>query len=131
MRPEFGNAVVCGVPTGGWIVGHCVKKGSLRATDDLEIKWAVHEAGEASDWKSQPGKKTITLLVSGKFRVQIRSGRKSDTFVLRSPGNFAIWEDKREHRWEALTKAVVITLRWPSSIKRKQGPVRRSDPSAT
>jgi hypothetical protein len=57
--------------------------------------------------------------VNRKFRVQFRSDRKgkakADNFTLRSPGDFVIWEDKREHRWKALTKkATVITVRWPS-----------------
>jgi hypothetical protein len=117
MRPEFGNATVCGRRTGGWIVGHFIKKSSLRATDEIEIKVGVHEVEGFTDWKSQPGKKSITLLVSGKFLVQFRSGRKTDVFTLRSPGDFVIWEDKREHRWKALTKATVITIRWPSVVK--------------
>lgn len=117
MRPEFGNAAVCGLHTGGWIVGHFVKRSSIRATDELEIKVGVHRAGEFTDWKSQPGKKSITLLLSGKFLVEFRSGRKTDSFTLNSPGDFVIWEDKREHRWKALKRATVITVRWPSIVK--------------
>ena len=117
MGPEFGNAAVCGLRTRGWIVGHFVKEPSLRATDEIEIKVAVHKTGKFTDWKSQPGKKSITLLLSGKFVVQIRSGQKTDSFTLRSPGDFVIWEDKREHRWKALAKATVITIRWPSKVR--------------
>lgn len=116
MRPEFGNAAACGVRTRGWIVGHFVKEPSLRATDDIEIKVGIHKTGKFTGWKSQPGKKSITFLLSGKFLVQIRSGLKTDSFTLRSPGDFVIWEDKREHRWKALTKAAVITVRWPSKV---------------
>jgi hypothetical protein len=123
MQPEFGNAAVCGLSTRGWIVGHFVKKSSLRTTDEIEIKWGVHETGPFTDWKSQPGKKTVTLLVSGKILVQIRSGRKTDIFTLSSPGDFVIWEDKRKHRWKALKKATIITVRWPSVVRNG----RRSD----
>jgi hypothetical protein len=98
MKPELGNAAVCGLPTRGWIVGHFVKEASLRATSDIEIKWGVHEPGVFTDWKSQPGKKTITLLVSGKMLVQIRAGRKPEVFTLGSPGDFIIWDDNRKHR---------------------------------
>jgi hypothetical protein len=117
MKPEFGNAAVCGLPTGGWIVGHFVKESSLRATNDIEIKWGVHEPGVFTDWKSQPGKKTITLLVSGEMLVQIHAGRKTEVFTLGSPGDFIIWDDNRKHRWKALTKTIVVSIRWPSLAK--------------
>lgn len=118
MRPEFGNAADCDLSTRGWIVGHFVKKRSLRATEEIEIKWGMHETGGFTDWKSQPGKKSITLLVSGRFLMQFRSGGKTEVFTLRSPGDFVIWEDKRKHRWKALTKAIIVTIRWPSKAKK-------------
>lgn len=117
IKPEFGNAEICGLPARGWIVGHFVKESSLRATGEIEIKWGVHEPGEFTDWKSQPGKKTITLLVSGKMLVQIRSGRKTDVFTLGSSGDFIIWDDNRKHRWKALTRTTVVSIRWPSLVK--------------
>lgn len=120
MRPEIGNAAVCGLRTGGWIVGHFVKESSLRATDEIEIKVGMHKAGGFTEWKSQPGKKSITLLLSGKFLVQFRSRGKTEIFNLISPGDFVIWEDKREHRWKALTKATVVTVRWPSLTRVKK-----------
>lgn len=49
--------------------------------------------------------------------VQIRSGRVTDIFTLRSPGDFVIWENNRGHQSEALTKATVIIVRWPSLVK--------------
>jgi quercetin dioxygenase-like cupin family protein len=125
MQPEFGNAAVYGVAARGWIVGHFVKtQPSLRATDELEIKWGEHDAGKFTEWKSQPGKKTITLLVSGKMLVQFRSGKKNDNFTLSTPGDFVIWDDNRKHRWKAITKTIVISIRWPSltrveTLKRK------------
>jgi hypothetical protein len=118
MRPEFGNAAICGRRTGGWLVGHFIKTpSSLRATGDLEIKWGEHKPGKFTDWKSQPEKKTITLLVSGKMLVQIRIGRKTDAYILSSPGDFIIWDDNRKHRWKALTKTIVISIRWPSVVE--------------
>lgn len=117
MKPEFGNAEVCGLPMRGWIVGHFVKEASLRATGEIEVKWGVHEPGVFSDWRSQPGKKTITLLVSGQMLVQIRSGRKTEVFTLGSPGDFIIWDDNRKHRWKALAKTIVVSIRWPSLIE--------------
>jgi quercetin dioxygenase-like cupin family protein len=116
MRPEFGNAELAGSPTRGWFVGHFVKQRSLRATEAIEIKWGLHDAGERSPWKSQRGKKAVTLLLAGKFVVQVRSGRRTETFTLRSLGDFVVWEDDSEHRWEAITNAVIITVRWPSVV---------------
>jgi quercetin dioxygenase-like cupin family protein len=98
----------------------------LRATDDIEIKWGAHEPGVFTDWKSQPGKKTITLLVSGKMLVQIRSGRKTDAFTLAAPGDFIIWDDNRKHRWKALAKTIVVSVRWPSLTRVKELPLLRN-----
>lgn len=117
MRPEFGNANVVGRPTRGWVLGHFVKQRSLRATEAVEMKWGMHDSGDWSNWKSQCGKKTITLLLSGKFAMQIRSGKRAKTFTLRSPGDFVVWEDECEHRWRAITDAVIISVRWPSLLK--------------
>src|SRR5215469_15525844 len=105
MRPEFGNAKVIGLPTRGWFLGHFVKEKSLRATEAVEIKWGSHDAGGYTEWKSQPGKKTITILVSGRFVVQFRSGKRTKTFRLNTSGDFVVWEDDREHRWKAITDA--------------------------
>ncbi|HEX3628737.1 MAG TPA: signal peptidase I [Verrucomicrobiae bacterium] len=116
MPPEFGNAGVVGLPSRGWIIGHFVEEKSVRATDAIEIKWGVHDAGPWTEWKSQPGKKTITLLLSGEFVVQFRSGKKTETFNLRAPGDFVVWEDDHEHRWKALTDAAIISVRWPSLV---------------
>ena len=118
MRPEFGNAGVIGLPARGWFLGHFIKQKSLRATEDVEIKWGVHDSGEWSDWKSQTGKKTITILLSGKFVVQFRFGKRTKAFTLCSPGDFVVWEDECEHRWRAITDAVIISVRWPSLLKR-------------
>jgi hypothetical protein len=117
MHPEFGNANVVGLPAGGWILGHFVEQKSLRATEAIEIKWGMHNASEWSHWKSQRGKKTITLLLSGKFAMQIRSGKRPKTITLSSPGDFVVWEDDNEHRWRAITDALVISVRWPSLLK--------------
>jgi len=89
----------------------------LRATDAVEIKWGSHNAGRWTGWKSQPGKKTITILLSGEFVVQFRSGKRLETFTLCAPGDFIVWEDDSEHRWKAITDAVVISARWPSLLK--------------
>ena len=119
MRAEFGNAGIAGLASGGWFLGHFVRDKSMRATEAVEIKWGLHEAGGWTDWKSQPGKKTITLLLSGEFVVQFRSGKIVETFNLRVPGDFVVWEDDHEHRWKALTDAMIISVRWPSLVPKR------------
>lgn len=117
MRPEFGNAVVAGDPTREWIVGRFVDESTLRRTDSVEVKWGVHHVGESSDWKSQPGKRTIALLVSGQLVIHVRSGG-INTFTLQTPGDYVVWDDSEEHQWEVIVdNTVVVTVRWPAVIE--------------
>ena len=111
-----GNAVDDGSKAGrgGWFIGHFVAPGAGPATTDMvEVKWGVHAAGEvkAIEGVNQTAT-TMSLLVSGRFRLDLPSHGGSVTLV--RPGDYAVWSPGVSHRWQVLEDAVVITVRWPS-----------------
>ena len=48
MKPIYiGNVVKDGQAIRGWFVGHFIQdKGSIRYSNDVEVKWREHKAGE-------------------------------------------------------------------------------------
>lgn len=98
----------------GWFIGHFLAPGAgPAATDVVEVKWGAHVAGEikAIEGVNQTAT-TMSLLVSGRFRLEFPSHGSSATLV--RPGDYAVWPPGVSHRWHALEDAVVITVRWPS-----------------
>lgn len=111
-EPEFGKAVEAGQGTKppGWIVGNFVSRETLRFAEGVEVKWRAHPAGEKTpDWKRQPDKQSIALLVSGRFRFEFRSG--AGPYELNELGHYIAWRDEWDHKWEAITDSIVITIR--------------------
>jgi hypothetical protein len=79
----WGNAVDEGSQKGrrGWFVGHFLPQGSgPAATERVEVKWDVHAAGElkAIEGINQTAA-TMSLLVSGRFRLDSKPPSKRDT----------------------------------------------------
>jgi hypothetical protein len=115
-KVAFGNAVDEGSRAGrrGWFVGHFLAPGSgPAATDLVEVKWGVHAAGEIKTIEGvNQTATTLSLLVSGRFRLDFPSQGRSVTLV--RPGDYAVWSPGVSHRWHVLEDAVVITVRWPS-----------------
>jgi hypothetical protein len=111
-----GNAVDEGLQPGrrGWFIGHFVaQRAGPAATDLVEVKWGVHAAGEVKTVEGvNQTATTMSLLVSGRFRLVFPSHGRSVTFV--RPGDYAVWSPGVSHRWRVLEDAVVITVRWPS-----------------
>jgi hypothetical protein len=112
----FGNALDEGSQAGrrGWFIGHFLEPGSgPAATDQVEVKWGVHAAGEMKviEGLNQTAT-TLSLLVSGRFRLDFPSHGRGVTLV--RPGDYAVWSPGVSHRWYVLEDAVVITVRWPS-----------------
>jgi hypothetical protein len=98
--------------TRGWILGHFIKPSNdIRATNDLEIKWGVHPAGQRRpEWTTDERRTTLVLLVQGKFRVDLTVG----TVQLDRQGDYAVWGPGIDHSWSAEEDSIVITVRWPS-----------------
>jgi hypothetical protein len=110
-----GNANADSTDTRGWLVGHFINPSQgVRATGDVEVKWAHHLAGERrSQWTSGDQRTTLVILISGEFCVDITSGTKT----MSEQGDYVMWGSGIDHTWHALRDSVVITVRWPSISK--------------
>ena len=108
-----GNANDDSADTRGWLVGHFIDPSQgVRADGDVEVKWARHAAGEKrSEWTSGDQRTTLTILISGEFRVDITEGSK----ILTHQGDYVMWAPGVDHSWEALAPSIVLTVRWPSA----------------
>ncbi|MDW8252316.1 MAG: signal peptidase I [Chloroflexota bacterium] len=104
-----GNAFAAGAPYRSWIVGHFVE-GPLHS-DEVEVKWARHAAGDARQEWSADEATTLCILVRGRFRILFPDGEA----LLAAEGDFAHWPPGLSHRWVADAESVVVTVRWPSS----------------
>lgn len=109
---HVGNAAEDTFKQRGWLLGHFIDPPEdIRATADVEVKWATHFAGERrSEWTSCEKRTTLVFLINGKFRVELSVGRIS----LERQGDYAIWGPGIEHTWYAEADSVVLTVRWPS-----------------
>jgi quercetin dioxygenase-like cupin family protein len=109
---DRGNAADDGRDTRGWLLGHFIDPAEgVRSTKDVEVKWGIHPAGEKrAEWTADDQRTTLVLLVNGSFRIDLTEG----TIPLERQGDYAIWGPGIDHSWEAITDAIVVTVRWPS-----------------
>lgn len=103
----------------GWLVGHFVDRqdGELRRSNDVEIAWRVHPAGDARpEWVRGETRTTIVILVSGKFRIRYASedDGQEDQVLLSEQGDYVMWGPGVDHRWFAEEDSVFVCVRWPS-----------------
>jgi quercetin dioxygenase-like cupin family protein len=107
-----GNAEEDGRHNRGWILGHFIDPAErVRSSKDVEIKWGIHPAGDKRpEWTADDQRTTLAFHVSGKFRIDLTEG----SFTLKHRGDYLVWGPGIDHSWEALTDAVVVTVRWPS-----------------
>jgi hypothetical protein len=96
----------------GWLIGHFIEDhDDIRASDDVEIKWGVHPAGEErADWVTDEYRTTVLMLVRGLFRLNL----PAESFVLEHEGDYVMWGAGIDHSWQAEDDSIVITIRWPS-----------------
>ena len=79
---------------------------------DVEVKWGTHPAGEKrAEWTADDQRTTLVVLIQGAFRVDLTEG----STVMAHQGDYVLWGPGIDHSWEALTDAIVITVRWPSA----------------
>lgn len=105
-----GNAAEAGQDTRGWIVGKFMPEG-IRQTDNVEIKWGLHPAGESrEDWVTGEQRTTVCMLVAGRFALQFQD----EEAMLSKPGDYVMWGAGVDHTWRALDNSTVITVRWNS-----------------
>lgn len=106
-----GNAGVDGALDGGWLLGHFKPPGEVRHSEDVEIKWGVHKAGdERARWVTGERRTALLVLISGRFRVEL-PGR---SVLLAERGDYVVWGEGVDHSWRAEEESVVLTVRWPS-----------------
>ncbi|HEU4751609.1 MAG TPA: signal peptidase I [Armatimonadota bacterium] len=115
-RFTAGNAARDGDRYRGWLIGHFVEGDPLRRREDVEVKWLFHPAGdrEPRGWVANRSATSLSILVHGEFRIGLRTDGEERSLHLTAPGDYALWEPGVEHTWEALTDAVVLTIRTPS-----------------
>jgi hypothetical protein len=123
---EHGNAHADGAPFGHWFIGDLSRwaqkrgftpePGTLRQTSDVEIKWGFHPTGEQRvDWAACGSKRTLSVLVRGRFLLRFRSPDSRETVTelrLSREGDYAIWGTSTEHTWIVEEDAVILTVRW-------------------
>lgn len=112
---QTGNIGVDSAPARGWLVGHFIDEaaGGLRHSDNVEIKWGTHRAGEGRDeWVAGEARTTICILVSGV--IELEFGDR--TIRLAQAGDYVMWGNGTTHRWRAIADTVAITVRWPSIV---------------
>lgn len=95
-------------------MGHFVEPtDSLLNATGVEVKWAIHEAGEQrAGWTEAATevRTTLVILISGRFSVEF-PGEQVD---LKDEGDYATFGPGVAHSWRAHERSVVLTVRWPS-----------------
>lgn len=110
---QTGNAELDSLATRGWFIGSFLgPDGGIRNTQDIEVKWGVHQAGEARDeWVTGETRTTLAILVSGEFVMEFRD----KTIDLSAPGDYVMWDPGVDHKWHAVKDCTLLTVRWPSN----------------
>jgi hypothetical protein len=109
---HFGNTGVDGAERRGWLVGPFMDSDDVRFSDQVEIKWGVHPAGDRREaWFEEEKRTTVVMLVSGRFRIDLSVG----TALLAEQGDYAMWGPGIGHSWRAEEESVVVTIRWPAA----------------
>lgn len=109
---HVGNAHADGQERRGWFVGHFIGQDDVRRSQDVEIKWGVHPAGEERQgWHDEEQRTTVLILVKGRFRIKLSVA----DHVLEREGDYAMWGPGIGHSWRAEEDSIVITVRWPST----------------
>ena len=108
-----GNAADDGKDARGWILGHFIEPtGDVRSSNDVEVKWGIHPAGDQRpEWTSDDQRTTMVLLVDGVFRIDLTEA----SVIMERQGDYAVWGAGIDHSWQALTNSIIVTIRWPSA----------------
>lgn len=114
MQPKFvsGNAYTESGDRRGWFIGYFITPNDdLRSTNDIEVKWTVHKAGDQrKEWATNQEATTLSLLIRGRFRLQLLD----EEIVLSSEGDYVLWSAGLPHCWFAELDSTVLTVRYPS-----------------
>ena len=108
----FGNAQTEGEINRGWFIGHFITPtDDSRSTSNLEVKWAVHKAGEyRNQWAINVEATTLSILIQGQFRIQF----PEQEVLLSRAGDYVLWLPGVSHCWQAQSDCTILTVRYPS-----------------
>lgn len=113
----MGNGVVTGhagnaAGDRGWFVGHFFPDAAdPRHTHDLELKWAIHEAGTSRPcWALNRTATTIVILITGHYHIHFPEEEVS----LVQPGDYVLWGPNISHSWTAAETSTLLVIRYPS-----------------
>jgi hypothetical protein len=105
-----GNAAVDAPADRGWLLGHFKPAGDVRHSDDVEIKWGLHQPGDRrAQWVSGERRTAMLMLISGRFRVEL----PDRDVLLAKQGDYVVFHGIG-HSWQAEEESVVLAVRWPS-----------------
>jgi hypothetical protein len=105
-----GNAAADAAADRGWLLGHFKRVGDVRHSDDVEIKWGMHQPGDRrAQWVAGERRTAMLMLISGRFRVEL-PGRD---VLLAKQGDYVVFHGIG-HSWQAEEESVVLAVRWPS-----------------
>jgi hypothetical protein len=107
-----GNAAEASRDTRGWFLGHFVRgEGNPLRSDDVELKWFVHAAGEQRpEWSPPSPVRTLNLLIRGCFVLQFPDRE----VALEREGDFVLFGPGVAHSYRSVEESLVLTVRWPS-----------------
>lgn len=112
QKVVFGNAQTEGENRGGWFMGHFITPtNDPRSNSNIEVKWAVHKAGECrNQWAINVEATTISILIQGQFCLQF----PEQEVLLSRVGDYVLWLPGVPHCWQAQTDCTILTVRYPS-----------------
>jgi hypothetical protein len=102
-----------GAKTGWFVGGFPEMRGlGLRECRDVEIKWYEHPEGQESGEKPVSRGLTVSVLVTGRFAVSFQDDESSWVeYRLEKPGDYVVWGPGIYHRWKAIERSVVLSVR--------------------
>jgi quercetin dioxygenase-like cupin family protein len=110
--PVFGNAAEASRDTRGWFLGHFVRgEANPLRSEDVELKWFVHAAGELRpEWSPPSPVRTLNVLIRGRFVLRFADRE----VALVREGDFVMFGPGVAHSYRSVEESLVLTVRWPS-----------------
>lgn len=110
---KTGNCDLEGVSHRGWVVGHFLEDDNPLRSNDLEIKWGKHTAGESKEIVGVNNTaKSIAFLVKGKFTFDFPGDQQK--VMMSKIGDYVYYPEGTAHSWSCVEDGVLLTVRWPS-----------------
>ena len=113
---QVGNAQTDAAQRGWFVGGFIDEKFGLRHSNDVEMRWAIHPAGdERAEWVTGETRTAICVLISGQVDFTFRNQSGEQQVTLAKQGDFVMWGPGDDHTWRAPVDAVTMAVRWIAS----------------